>query len=183
MTVPANELIPRGDIARLLALASAYDQRTIGLADVMAWQEALAGCDKVEVEAAILALSKNSTQRITPPMILDSIRKARQAKANRPGARPTEQQRAAECARHTAAGKRGIELVYQQMNWHRSEDRNTALNVACPACGAAPNVRCRRKGRTPAGREEHRDLRIHAHPSRIEAAHRATKSSNHEVPA
>lgn len=55
-----------GDTARVLTKAAAFDQRTIGETDVMAWHEALADLDAADALAAISRHYATSEQRIMP---------------------------------------------------------------------------------------------------------------------
>jgi hypothetical protein len=55
-----------GETARVLSKAAAFDQRTIGEADVMAWHEALADLDASDALAAVSRHYADSEQRIMP---------------------------------------------------------------------------------------------------------------------
>lgn len=55
-----------GDTARVLAKAAAFDQRTVGQADVAAWHEALADLDAADALAAVTRHYAASEQRIMP---------------------------------------------------------------------------------------------------------------------
>jgi len=59
----------RANIARLLGLAAAYDARTIGEADVAAWQLALDGLDVERCKAAVVRHYRESTDRVMPAHI------------------------------------------------------------------------------------------------------------------
>lgn len=55
-----------GDAARVLTKAAAFDQRTIGEADVLAWHEALADVDPADALGAVTRHYANSEQRLMP---------------------------------------------------------------------------------------------------------------------
>lgn len=59
----------RADTARLLTLAASFDARTIGEADVLAWQAALDGLDYARCQAAIVKHYRESTDRVMPAHI------------------------------------------------------------------------------------------------------------------
>jgi hypothetical protein len=53
------------EVARLLAKAAAFDQRTVGDADVMAWHEAVADLDPALAMRAVTRWYQRNEQRIT----------------------------------------------------------------------------------------------------------------------
>ena len=55
-----------GDMARVLAKAAAYDQRTIGETDVRAWHEAIGDLDFADAHAAVTRHYRDHTERIMP---------------------------------------------------------------------------------------------------------------------
>lgn len=55
-----------GETARVLTKAAAYDQRTIGEADVLAWHEAIGDLDAADALAAVTRHYANSDQRVMP---------------------------------------------------------------------------------------------------------------------
>lgn len=55
-----------GDAARVLTKAAAFDQRTIGESDVLAWHEALVDLDGADALAAVSRHYGTSEQRIMP---------------------------------------------------------------------------------------------------------------------
>lgn len=55
-----------GDTARVLAKAAAFDQRTVGAADVAAWHEALHDLDTADALAAVTRHYATSDQRLMP---------------------------------------------------------------------------------------------------------------------
>jgi len=54
------------DIANVLAKAAAFDQRTVGQADILAWHEALQDLDPADALAAVTRHYAGSEQRIMP---------------------------------------------------------------------------------------------------------------------
>lgn len=71
--------------AALLAMCAAYDQRTIGQADVAAWHAALDGIHPDDARAAVVAHYRRSRERIMPA---DVVAAARRARADRLAAGP-----------------------------------------------------------------------------------------------
>jgi hypothetical protein len=57
------------DTARVLAKAAAFDQRTIGAADVAAWHEAIGDLDAADALAAVTRHFQQTEQRIMPSHI------------------------------------------------------------------------------------------------------------------
>ena len=69
----------RSETAALLAFCAAYDQRTIGEADVLAWHEALdspwvPNIDIDEAQAAVIAHYRETPQRITVADVLKRVK-------------------------------------------------------------------------------------------------------------
>jgi hypothetical protein len=69
----------RSEVAALLAFCAAYDQRTIGEADVLAWDEALdspwvPNIDVDEAQAAVIAHYRETPQRITVADVLKRVK-------------------------------------------------------------------------------------------------------------
>ena len=69
----------RSETAALLAFCAAYDQRTIGEADVLAWNEALEcpwvpNIDIDEAQAAVIAHYRETPQRITPADVIKRVK-------------------------------------------------------------------------------------------------------------
>ena len=54
------------DTARVLSKAAAFDQRTIGAADVAVWHEAVGDLDAADALAAVTRHYQNTDQRIMP---------------------------------------------------------------------------------------------------------------------
>lgn len=61
-----GELVTPAEVARVLAKAAAFDQRTVGAADVAAWHEILAPYDLADALEAITRHYRNSTDRVMP---------------------------------------------------------------------------------------------------------------------
>lgn len=73
------------DAARVLAKAAAYDARTIGDADVMAWSEALADVNPADALAAVTRHYQANDTRLMPVHVLriaDEIRRERIRRAD-----------------------------------------------------------------------------------------------------
>ncbi|MCK2237725.1 MULTISPECIES: hypothetical protein [unclassified Crossiella] len=154
------------EAARLLALAAAYDQRTVGEADVLAWRTALCGTSFAECESAILAHVRRETVRVTPAHILDRVQADRRMRADRRAALPT----GADRATAAEAAQRGLALIREQMGWPApSTAQLTALERPCPhpGCQAVATVLCRRVGSLRLARVLGRAGAVRLHPSRF----------------
>lgn len=55
-----------GDVSRVLAKAAAYDQRTVGEADVLAWHEVLSDIEFADALVAVAKHYAENTERIMP---------------------------------------------------------------------------------------------------------------------
>lgn len=64
-------------IGDVLAVAAAFDNRTVGDADCIAWYRAIGHLDRAEVEEAIIAHYTETTDRIMPAHVLGRVGKIR----------------------------------------------------------------------------------------------------------
>jgi hypothetical protein len=79
----------RGDVARLLAYIAAFDKRTLGDADVLAWHDALDDLDYEPAKAAVRDWYREHDGWIMPAHIRRAIRGS---EADRhPSARPARE--------------------------------------------------------------------------------------------
>ena len=83
-------MMSRSEVARLLAFCAAYDQRTIGEADVLAWAEALdspwvPNIDTDEAQAAVVAWYRETSQRVN---VADVLKRVKADRADRFGRCP-----------------------------------------------------------------------------------------------
>jgi hypothetical protein len=94
----------KSEVAKLLAFCAAYDQRTIGKADVEAWAEALdspwvPNIDLDEAQSAVVAHYQETTQRINVADVLKRVKTERADRLGRgipirhQGVDPTEEYR------------------------------------------------------------------------------------------
>ena len=94
--------LTRSETAKLLALCAAYDQRTIGDADVLAWHEGLQSpwvpnIDPDEAQEAVITHYQETTVRINVADVLKRIKATRLDRlgrgipAKRQGTPPTEE--------------------------------------------------------------------------------------------
>lgn len=67
----------RADIARLLTKMAAFDQRTIGDADVAAWHEVLAGVELPDALQAVARHYAESDKRMMPAHVIQLVRRIR----------------------------------------------------------------------------------------------------------
>ena len=66
-----------GDTARLLGIAAAFDQRTVGKADVAAWYKVLEGVRYVDAEQAVLEHYSSTRDRLMPFDVLNGVKAIR----------------------------------------------------------------------------------------------------------
>lgn len=64
----------RSEAARLLAIAAGIDQRTIGDADVQAWQMVLADIDYDAAVTVLTAHYRENTRRVMPADIVQRVK-------------------------------------------------------------------------------------------------------------
>lgn len=67
----------RSETAVLLAKVSAFDQRTVGEADVLAWHDVLGDLDLADALAAVSGHYRDSTDRIMPADVRRGVRELR----------------------------------------------------------------------------------------------------------
>jgi hypothetical protein len=84
--------VTRAEAAQLLALAQAYDRRTVGRADVMAWADALQDLHPNECADAIREYFRDSDGWLMPSHVRAIVKAKRADKADR---RATDQHHAA----------------------------------------------------------------------------------------
>lgn len=159
--------ITRAEAARLLTLASSWDNRNVGEAAVLAYVESGSlgrwsfgeACDAIK---HYYTTTTDPKPWVMPSHITHFIKNLRQDRAMRETGRELTQA-AADPRALTAATQlaRRLELPEQ---FRPTENR--ALRVRCPHCGSAPNSPCTRSAMGgPRDRSPH--------PSRIELAENA----------
>lgn len=168
------------DTAELLTFAAAFDRRTIGKADVLAWHTVLTDITLQDAKDAVTAHYGRETRWIMPADIRQHVQVQRAdtaadfqgpgLSAAIPDADPDDvraylaavkeqRTRAADGQLHPRPVKELLAGVGRQVP---TQTRQTGpISVQCPYCGAEPLRRCRR-GET--------GLLVGYHPSRIDAA-------------
>jgi hypothetical protein len=161
----------RAEVARLLALAAAYDRRTVGDADIAAWAAALADIPASDAENAVLRHFRESDAFLMPVHVRRLVKADREAAAER---RAHEQLRAELAAIDAApASLRGR---WQLPGAHDDDDRDERRRVRavpCPYCQALPGKPCTIPGSANATSRP-TVLQFVGHPSRIERANAET---------
>lgn len=71
----------RADTARLLAVIAAFDRRTVGEADVIAWSDVLGDCTPAECVDAVRAHFARSSEWLMPAHVVAEVRLVRQRAA------------------------------------------------------------------------------------------------------
>lgn len=168
------------DVAELLTFAAAFDRRTIGKADVLAWHTVLTDLDLQAAKDAVTHHYGRETRWIMPADIRQHVTAQRSDTAADiqgpglpaaiPDADPDDVPAylAAVKEQRTRAADGQLkprpvrELLADVGRTIPTQTRQTGpLSVTCPYCTAAPMHRCRR-GET--------GLLVGFHPSRIDAA-------------
>lgn len=90
-----------GDVARVLAKAAAFDQRTIGEADVAAWHEAVGDLDAADALAAVTRHYRQSRDRLWPADLRRHVEEL-----DRERRRVAREQAELEAAQREAIGRR-----------------------------------------------------------------------------
>jgi hypothetical protein len=75
--------VRRSEAAKLLGLAAAFDQRTVGEEDAIAWADVLRGLDPRDCGEAIRRHYTDSTAPIRPAQVRALVREIERAKAGR----------------------------------------------------------------------------------------------------
>ena len=152
------------DIARLLGMCSAYDQRTVGQADITAWHHALGDLAVERAAEAVVEHYRNSRDRIMPA----DVRRLAREIGNRRYVDPS----AAEILgwHHTpeldaVAGSTRLPAPRPSSLQRPERDpaEDAALRVPCPFCRAPVGRGCVLND----GHRQH--PRTTSHPSRLEA--------------
>lgn len=151
------------DAARILAVAAAFDRRTVGETDAKVWADALGDLDPRDCVEAVRAHYRDSTAWCMPAHVRRLVEQHRRARAE--SLRQAETMREIEGARHVdkaAADKAFREHVAPVLErlGRRGKHETTARQHDCPFCGAHASDPCVVNGRP----------RNSAHPSRYEAA-------------
>lgn len=73
----------RSETAVLLGIAAAYDQRTVGESDVMAWQELLGDVRAADAVQAVKDHYSTETRRVMPVDVLNGVRRIRKDRLDR----------------------------------------------------------------------------------------------------
>jgi hypothetical protein len=71
------------DASRLLAIAAAFDRRTVGEADAVAWADALTGLDPRECAEAVRAHFRETTDYLMPAHVRERVRVAHRQQRDR----------------------------------------------------------------------------------------------------
>lgn len=100
-----------GDVARLLAKAAAFDQRTVGAADVAAWHEALADLPAADAMDAVTAHYREHEHRLMPAQVRRLALDLARRRAGAARRRQLGAQRAVESAGTTDRTADVIQLV------------------------------------------------------------------------
>jgi hypothetical protein len=71
------------DISKILAKAAAFDQRTVGDADILAWLEALGDLDPADALAAVTCHYQRSEERLKPVHVIAGVAEIRRERRRR----------------------------------------------------------------------------------------------------
>ena len=78
----------KGDVARLLTMAAAFDQRTIGDADIEAWAAVIGDLRFEDAQSGLIAHYREETTRIMPAHVLERVTEIREARLREAGTIP-----------------------------------------------------------------------------------------------
>ncbi len=163
------------EAVKILALAAAFDQRTVGEADARAWHAVLADLDFPEAQEAVRAHYAETKERLMPADIRQRVKLARRAAAE---AEYRARARAELTPGDPYPVQAGVTQVVRALAEHRGKDpetaeadleaRRKARSRPCPWCKAAAWEPCVIPGVYDAeGRPQQLRARA-AHPSRME---------------
>lgn len=79
------------ETAQVLALAAAFDRRTVGDADVYAWQATLGDTDFEDAKTAVVAHYRISSEWLMPAQIRAAVAKIRAQRLTNAGPEPAPQ--------------------------------------------------------------------------------------------
>jgi hypothetical protein len=96
------------ETAKVLAKAAAFDQRTVGEADVLAWHETIADLDAEDALAAVTRWYRDRADRLMPSHLREAVALVRADR--RRSARLKAEQEAAENRPEQAPGRRFADL-------------------------------------------------------------------------
>src|SRR5215469_9277326 len=124
MNAPTGAM-ERSDIAKLLAFCAAFDQRTIGDADVLDWHEALSSTwvpnlGLEEAQGAVIEHYRATSERIAPADILKRVKDTRGLAMSRgipkaEGVPPSEDYLAARAELNARLGTAGGEIGAEEL--------------------------------------------------------------------
>lgn len=143
----------RSDTAQLLAMIQAFDRRTIGDTDVLAWHDALTDTDYTDAQTAVRQHFRESREWIMPADVRARVKATRDERLQRSPINPPD---ITDNARRYMAGLRSnirniadgyalpppAEVADPPPEITERPNRGEALNVTCPHCGATEGERC-----------------------------------------
>lgn len=158
------------DAAKLLGVAAAFDRRTVGEAEAIAWADALHDLDPNDCQLAIRSHYHDSAVFVMPSHVRQRVKAIRETAAER--AHRAMMREAIEAPRdpdgsHRAylaavAGLRQVRPV-SEYDRGRADAEAVARSVRCPHCKAAAGRPCVNEARGGA-------VRALCHPSRADLA-------------
>jgi hypothetical protein len=158
------------ETARLLTLIAAYDRRTLGESDVLAWHPLVERYSFDECADAVRAHFASSTSYLMPVHVLDRVRATRRDAIERQQSERLaieyRQAQAVDVGRYVAQVAAALDArrpPEQRRAVADREARKRARSVACPYCGA-------REGQPCVVPDDGRELtKTLAHSSRLDA--------------
>lgn len=153
------------EAADVLAMAAAFDSRTVGKADILAWHAVIGHLDAAEARDAVIAHYTDTRDRVMPVDVLSRVTKLRALRIAHAGAEsvpdvddPDDWDGYIKALREgrfrTASGaqprpvQRAIEGTFQRIprDWRKvlpaEPSADPLLTAACPTCGAEPQRPC-----------------------------------------
>lgn len=172
----------RDEVVELLQIAAAYDRRTIGQADVIAWEDAAerGRWTAQDAQEAVRRHYATSTAYLMPGHVTEALR----AKRTMPEAAADQRRALPRAACEPETIRNGVDKVFASLARMRAirggldpEDaadvaegeagaRRQIRSVVCPHCKAGVGLPCVRRGR---GEGEMKPMTSY-HPSRVALA-------------
>jgi hypothetical protein len=137
----------------LLSTVAAYDQRTVGKTDAVAWHHIVRDLDAALAFEAVVIHHKTSAERIKPAHVVALVKQMRQDRAMREDEQQRAERAAANAARlrlEPAPPARGMGAVAAVVDRFGVEGKavagaymvGDAIDKHCPRCAAEPTWPC-----------------------------------------
>lgn len=133
------------EAGQILALATAYDRRTVGDADIAAWHAALDDLTFIDCKIAVRKHYRNTSRWLMPADVRELVRSLMVDRSQRMAIAPVASGAGMpEELRERVDGMFGmpVDSPHPKVS---GEQRRAGLSVRCPYCGSTPGVACSSK--------------------------------------